>query len=116
MEENSKTEEVLEFEKGNVFKESYKQRDGFQKFWTKDKTEALLRILSAQAEVGEVHHGKVRSNSSNDRLSRIKSLQKFGRINLTKFQNAKQRSEASKMFIWSLVSLCYPVFSKASRR
>ena len=59
MEENSKTEESLEFEKGNVFKESYKQRDGFQKFWTKDKTEALLRILSAQAEVGEVHHGKV---------------------------------------------------------
>lgn len=58
MEENGKMEE-LEYEKGNVFKESYKQRDGFQKFWTKDKTEALLRILSAQAEIGEVHHGKV---------------------------------------------------------
>ena len=78
MEENGKTEEALEFEKGNVFKESYKQRDGFQKFWTKDKTEALLRILSAQAEVGEVHHGKVRNNSINDRSSRIKSLNPRG--------------------------------------
>ena len=57
MDENEKE---LEYEKGNVFKESYKQRDGFQKFWTKDKTEALLRILSAQAEIGEVHHGKVK--------------------------------------------------------
>ena len=50
----------LENEEGNVFKESYKQRETFQKFWTKDKTEALLRILAAQAELGEVHHGKVK--------------------------------------------------------
>lgn len=34
------------------------KRESFQKFWTKDKTEALLRILANQADAGDIHHGK----------------------------------------------------------
>ena len=32
------------------------RKDGFQKFWTKDKTEALLSLLEEQATKGQVNH------------------------------------------------------------
>jgi len=36
-----------------------RQRETFQKFWTKDKTESLLSILEDQAENGDIQHEKV---------------------------------------------------------
>ena len=35
------------------------RKDGFQKFWTKDKTEALLSILEEQASKGPINHDLV---------------------------------------------------------
>ena len=32
------------------------RKDGFQKFWTKDKTEALLSLLEEQASKGQINH------------------------------------------------------------
>jgi len=32
------------------------RKDGFQKFWTKDKTEALLALLEEQATKGQINH------------------------------------------------------------
>ncbi|CAG5098771.1 Oidioi.mRNA.OKI2018_I69.XSR.g15962.t1.cds [Oikopleura dioica] len=53
--DSSKKQELDE--DGTAFSARHK-RETFQKFWTKDKTEALLRILAAQAEQGDVDHGK----------------------------------------------------------
>ena len=36
-----------------------RQRETFQKFWTKDKTESLLSILEDQAENGDIQHETV---------------------------------------------------------
>ena len=55
-------------EDGTAFSARHK-RETFQKFWTKDKTEALLRILAAQAEQGDVDHGKVGSRKFRQVLS-----------------------------------------------
>lgn len=54
--DSSKKEELDEIDGTGRHK-----RETFQKFWTKDKTEALLRILAAQAEQGDVDHAKVGS-------------------------------------------------------